>query len=89
MTYTVEFTGRGRSTLEDLEPVDRERIRRKLAAIASDRHREPRDWDFAVMEGPIDGRFRVGAGLRVFADVDDGSRTIRVHRVRRRENLYA
>lgn len=89
MAYDIVFTQNGRSALRDLGQSEQRQVRTKLFEIASCEFRSPTEWDFCSMAGPAEGRFRIGDGLRVAADVDDRRELIRVHRVSRRENLYA
>lgn len=89
MTYDIAFTHAGRSALDSLERAERTYIHRKLEEITNCEFRHPTEWDFERMAGCADGRFRIGNGLRVFADIDEETSRIRVRDVRRRENLYA
>lgn len=87
--YDVVFTDDGSSSLGALERTERRRVHEKLERIASNEFRVPRDWDYEQLGGCAEGRFRIGDGIRAFADIDDVDRVIQVHRVDRRENLYS
>lgn len=86
--YEIAFTRSGRGALREFEQEERVQIRTKLAEIATCAFRQPREWDFQELPGRAEGRFRIGHDLRVFADIDEEAGVIRVHNVKRRENLY-
>jgi mRNA-degrading endonuclease RelE of RelBE toxin-antitoxin system len=88
MSYQLKFTNDGEETMSDLETEERQRVIQKFREIVSCPFRHPTDWDFVEMDGCAEGRFRVGDALRAFADVDDHNEIIRIHQIRRRENLY-
>jgi mRNA-degrading endonuclease RelE of RelBE toxin-antitoxin system len=88
MPYNIVFTTDGSDAFEALEHMEQRQVWKKLDQIAYSEFRDPREWDFCRMEGCADGRFSIGGGLRVFADIDDGASIIRIHHVGRRENLY-
>jgi len=88
MRYDIIYTADGSEALDTLEPTEQHQVQNKLDKIAYCEFRDPRDWDYRQMEGCADGRFSVGGGLRVFADIDDAAGVIRIHYVGRRENLY-
>lgn len=88
MAYDITYTGSAEKAFKGLEADEQSYIQKKLNQIASSEFRHPAQWDFKRLEGQAEGRFRIGNGLRVFADIDDTENTIRVHRTDRRENLY-
>ena len=88
MAYDITYTGSAEKGLEELETDEQDYVQKKLNQIASSEFRHPAEWDFKRMEGQAEGRFRIGNGLRIFADINNGEKTIRVHRTARRENLY-
>jgi mRNA-degrading endonuclease RelE of RelBE toxin-antitoxin system len=88
MTYRVSFTDEGETALRALESDERNRVTTKLGRIATCQYRHPSDWNFSRMDGCADGRFEIGDGLRVFADIDERRHLIRIHWIGRRENLY-
>lgn len=88
MAYEIVFTGSVEEAFDGLETDERSYIQKKLDEIASSEFRHPSQWDFKSLKGRGEGRFRVGNGLRVGADIDDAEDTIRVHWADRRENLY-
>jgi len=87
--YDVVYTVRGRNSLEELEQGEQGQVRTKLAEIAGSEFRDPWEWDFCRMPGRAEGRFAVGGGLRVYADIEEARSVIRIRFVGRRENLYA
>lgn len=87
--WEIEFTDQGRDSLDQLACTARNRVLEKLTTIACSEFRSPWEWDFQAMDGPADGRLAVGDGLRIVLDIDRKRRIIRVHGVRRRENLYS
>jgi mRNA-degrading endonuclease RelE of RelBE toxin-antitoxin system len=89
MAYSLVFTRDARHALDILERTERSAVTRKLNEISACEFRHPSQWDFERLPGLADGRFRIGNSLRVFADIDETDGLIRVHDVRRRENLYA
>jgi len=82
------FTGSADEAFDGLESDERSYIQKKLDEIASSEFRHPSHWDFKLLDGQAEGRFRIGDSLRVFADINDAEDTIRVYRAARRENLY-
>lgn len=88
MPYEIVYTADGSEAFDQLEPTERQQVREKLDEIACSPFRDPWDWDFCRMEGCADGRFSIGKGIRVYADIDAGTGVIRIHHVGRRENLY-
>jgi len=88
MHYDITFTADGAEAFEGLEPTEQVQIRSKLNQIASCEFRSPQEWDFCRLEGRADGRFCIGKGLRVFADIDDANGVIRIRYAGRREDLY-
>lgn len=88
MAHEIVFTSSGQDALAALEHTEQSRVRRKLDRIATCEIRAPWEWGFCRMEGRADGRFWIGDGLRVFADIDRDGDVIRVRHVGRRENLY-
>lgn len=88
MNYDITFTDDGERALTRLEAEAQERVTQKLRQIATSEYRHPTDWDFKRMAGCAEGRFAVADGIRVFADIDESTKTIRIHTVGRRENLY-
>ncbi|QSX00103.1 type II toxin-antitoxin system RelE family toxin [Haloterrigena alkaliphila] len=88
MPYEIVFTADGSEAFNTLEHTEQRQVRKKLVQIAYCEYRNPRDWDYQEMDGCADGRFKVGSGLRVFADIDDRAGVIRIRSVGRRENLY-
>ncbi len=89
MAYEITFTDSVEKTFKRMRTDERCYIQKKLNEIASSELRHPTQWDFKRLDGKADGRFRIGNGLRVFADIDDAKDTIRIHQVARRENLYS
>lgn len=87
--YDVVYTTQGRASLMSLEDATQDRVRRKLDRIATCEFREPMEWDYETITGPVDGRFGIGAGLRALVDIDTEADVIRVRHVGHRENLYA
>ncbi|GAB7121093.1 type II toxin-antitoxin system RelE family toxin [Natrinema sp. JCM 9743] len=88
MAYEIVFTGSAEEAFDGLESDERSYIQKKLDEIASSEFRHPPQWDFKPIGGRSDGWFRVGNGLRVFADINGTDNTICVHRAAQRENLY-
>jgi mRNA-degrading endonuclease RelE of RelBE toxin-antitoxin system len=89
MTYEISYHGSRDDVFGGLEQGERQRVQQKLTDIATNEFRQPRQWDFAQLSTHrAEGRFRVGDGLRVFADVCEGQQRIAVYDVARRENLY-
>ncbi|GAB7093443.1 hypothetical protein JCM30237_05950 [Halolamina litorea] len=88
MAYDITYTGSAEEAFEGLEKIEQSYIQKKLNQIATSEFRHPAQWDFKRLEGQAEGRFRIGNGLRVFADIDDTEKTIRIYRTDRRENLY-
>jgi mRNA interferase RelE/StbE len=89
MAYDITYTGSAEQTFKRLETDEQSYIQQKLNQIASSEFRHPSQWDFKRLEGQAEGRFRIGNDLRVFADINDREKTIRVHGTERRENLYS
>ncbi|ELY58298.1 hypothetical protein C493_06974 [Natronolimnohabitans innermongolicus JCM 12255] len=88
MAYEIAFTGSIEEAFDGLEADERSYIQKKLDQIASSEFRHPSQWDFKPLKGRGEGRFRIGNGLRVGANIDDEENTIRVYWADRRENLY-
>jgi len=89
MAYDITFAGSAEKAFNELETDEQRYVQKKLNQIASSEFRHPAQWDFKHLDGKADGRFRIGDSLRVFADIDDNTNTIRVHQAARRENLYS
>lgn len=88
MAYEITYTGSAEKAFNELEDDEQRHIQKKLNQIASSEFRHPAQWDFKRLDGKADGRFRIGNSIRVFADIDDTTNTIRIHHATRRENLY-
>jgi mRNA-degrading endonuclease RelE of RelBE toxin-antitoxin system len=89
MAYTLTYRDSPDDVFSELETVERQHVRQKLTAIATNEYRRPRQWDFKrISTRRAEGQFRIGNGLRAFVDIDDANQRITVYDVDHRENLY-
>jgi mRNA-degrading endonuclease RelE of RelBE toxin-antitoxin system len=89
MAYNVSFHNSAESAFESLDNSLRTRTEKKLERIASDEFRSPSQWGYSAFDGQTaSGKFDFFNQIRVFADVDEESGEIIVHRAETRENLY-
>lgn len=88
MTYDISFAGGDEAVFAKLGNDDTVEIKKKLDKIAANKWRSPADWNYEPWQsGQADGKYSWGE-YRVFADIDEDSKTIIVREARHRENLY-
>ena len=89
MVYNISFLTTADQAYESLDNSLRMRTEAKLEKIAGDEFRSPADWGYTQFDGQAaSGKFDLFNSIRVFADIDEESKEIVIHRAYTRENLY-